>query len=101
MLFLYKTSDEDFATLAAKTLREHGIEVHMKSIPAISGVGSPDYPEYDLHVCNDGDFDHAKRLLISIGAVDSAPVALPSKRATVWIILASLAAIATVLLLLS
>jgi hypothetical protein len=101
MLFLYKTSDEDFATLAVKTLREHGIEVHMKSIPAMTGSGLPGFAEYDLYVCNDGDFDQAKRLLISIGAVDPAPVALPSKRATLWIIVASLAAVAIVLLLLS
>lgn len=73
----------------------------MKSIPAMTGSGLPGFAEYDLHVCNDGDFDQAKRLLISIGAVDPAPVALPSKRTTLWIILASLAAVAIVLLLLS
>src|SRR5450432_4557602 len=92
MLFLYKTADGAFATLASSTLQREGIENHSFELgTSLSGYGKLDHPsEHHIYLLNDGDFDRAKKLLLALGADDPKPVELPSRQATHWIIFLSL-----------
>jgi hypothetical protein len=86
MLFLYKTASESFRDQAVELLERHDIQVHIKTLlHHIGFVGrfEPGLSEYDIYVCNDDDFDLAKKLLIGIGADNPAPTPLPN----VWLII--------------
>ena len=87
MLFLYKTASESFRDQAVELLERHDIEVRTKEVPNHVGIvsvfGTAARSEYDIYVCNDDNFELAKKLLIGIGADNSAPTQLPN----VWLLI--------------
>ena len=98
MLFLYKTASSKFLQQAVELLDSRGIVTHVKQLPHHVNLtrrfNSDFTTECDIYVCDDRDFAEAKRLLISIGADNPAPVALPGPRGMSLVIVAVLAALA-------
>jgi hypothetical protein len=95
MLFLYKTASSAFCRQAVELLEQHDIQVHTKELP--NHVGHISYwtygrSEFDIYVCNDDDFELAKKLLIGIGADNPAPVPMPNVTLLIGLCLAVLAA---------
>ncbi len=95
MLFLYKTASSAFCEQAVEILGRHDIQVHTKRVPNHVGPIGPfgsGQSEYDIYVCNDNDFEPAKKLLIGIGADNPAPTPLPNVWLLIGLALAALAA---------
>jgi hypothetical protein len=96
MLFLYKTASSTFREQAVELLERHDIQVHTKEVPNHVGpagtLGSRGWSEYDIYICNDDDFELAKKLLIGIGADNPAPTMLPNVWRIIGLFLAALAA---------
>lgn len=95
MLFLYKTASQNFRTQAVELLERHDIQVHVKELlhhVGFVGRFEPGRSEYDIYVCNDDDFELAKKLLIGIGADNPPPTPLPDVWLVIGFCLAALAA---------
>jgi hypothetical protein len=95
MLFLYKTASGVFCDKAVELLERHDIQVHTKILPnhvGVTGSWTNARSEYDIYVCNDDDFELAKKLLIGIGADNPAPTPLPNVWLLIGLALAALAA---------
>ena len=95
MLFLYKTASGTFCNEAVEILERHDIQVHTKKLPNHVGPFGPaarGQSEYDIYVCNDDDFELAKKLLIGIGADNPPPTPLPNVWLLIGLFLAALAA---------
>jgi hypothetical protein len=101
MILLYTTTDRSFAELIFLTFQREEIPIHSSdSDPATSGLGSPFMQrQFRVYLLDNDDLPRARELLAEIGAdKPDSPVELPGKKATIAIVVGTVALVLAVAL---